>query len=54
MGDRNVLAVRKQLRQCSIPIAAEDVGGSKGRKMLLDPATGHVEIAIIGKGPRII
>jgi chemotaxis receptor (MCP) glutamine deamidase CheD len=32
-----------------IPLRAEDVGGTKGRKMTLSPATGEVRVEIIGE-----
>ncbi len=48
LGERNIKAVRERLAKHSIRIVAEDVGGVKGRKMLLDPSTGAVEVQIIG------
>jgi chemotaxis protein CheD len=54
IGEKNVVAVRQRLAHHSIRLLAEDVGGQKGRKMMLDPATGNVEVQIIGADPRVI
>jgi len=54
VGQRNVEAVKTRLAGHRIRVAAEDVGGGKGRKMLLDPATGEVTVEHIGEAPRTI
>ncbi len=54
LGDRNVAAVKARLGAHGIPLVAEDTGGEKGRKMLLDPGTGNVEVHFIGQEPRVI
>ena len=54
LGDRNVQEARQRLQAHGIPVVAEAVGGTKGRKMLLDPSTGEIEVAIIGAEPQII
>lgn len=54
LGERNAAAVKERLRHHSIRVVAEDVGGQKGRKMLLDPETGEVEVQIIGAQPTVI
>lgn len=54
IGERNIQAVKERLAHHSIQLLAEDVGGLKGRKMLLDPATGQVEVQIIGAQPEVI
>ena len=38
IGPRNVEAVKKELKRLSIPIIAEDTGGSSGRTIEFDPA----------------
>lgn len=48
LGERNADAVRKELQRHCIHIVAEDVGGQKGRKLLLDPAAGVVEVQVLG------
>lgn len=52
IGQRNVEAVKARLAAHSICIRAEDVGGDKGRKMVLDPATGKVTVERIGEKPK--
>ena len=54
LGDRNVEAAQRRLQAHDISIMAEAVGGTKGRKVLVDPDTGNVEVAIIGTEPEII
>lgn len=54
LGERNIDAVRKRLKKHMIPINAEDCGGKKGRKITLDPATGDLQVQIIGKESRTI
>lgn len=36
IGDNNVIAVEKKLRELGIPILASDTGGNKGRTMIVD------------------
>ncbi len=54
LGERNISAVKAQLKQHSIRLVAEDVGGQKGRRMTLNPQTGEVEVQIIGATPSVI
>ena len=54
LGERNAEAARERLKAHAIPIVAEALGGTKGRKVLVDPGTTNVEIAIIGTEPVII
>src|SRR5690349_5135483 len=42
IGERNVRAVKDRLAHRRIRLVAEHVGGSKGRRMKLDPASGQV------------
>ena len=39
IGPRNVEAVKKELKRLSIPIIAEDTGGSSGRTIEFNPST---------------
>ncbi|NLM34182.1 MAG: chemotaxis protein CheD [Clostridiales bacterium] len=48
IGSRNSEAVKATLERFNIPIIAEDVGGNRGRTMLLDSATGIVQIKTVG------
>lgn len=54
LGDRNVQAVQERLAKHGVKIVAKEVGGQKGRKMMLTPATGEVEVQIIGAEPTVI
>jgi len=49
LGERNVETAREQLERHGIPVIAEAVGGTKGRKMMIDPETGMVEVELIGE-----
>lgn len=49
LGERNAQAVHDRLLHHAIRLAASATGGTKGRKMMLDPATGTVYVEIIGK-----
>ena len=40
----NVKATKEALAELGIPIVGQDVGGSKGRKVVFDTGTGHVTI----------
>jgi chemotaxis protein CheD len=54
IGDQNVEAARKALRERRIPIIFEDTGGSAGRTVTFENATGKVSVktlqAIARKG----
>ena len=54
LGDRNVHAVRRRLAHHSIALLAEDVGGNSGRRMVLSPSTGRVEVQIIGEDVKVL
>ena len=51
---RNIEAVRKAITREGITVASEDVGGSKGRSMLVESETGRVLIRIVGEGTKEI
>lgn len=50
IGRRNIQSVKKKLNELSIPILAEEVGGNKGRTMILDTSNGIVQIKTVGVG----
>ena len=50
IGNRNIEAVREAINKEGIIIAAEDVGGSKGRTMFVESESGKVLIRIVGQG----
>ncbi|WP_027363308.1 chemotaxis protein CheD [Desulfotruncus alcoholivorax] len=54
IGERNIEMSRKILKEITIRIAAEEVGGNKGRTMYLNTATGEVLIRTIGKDIKVI
>lgn len=50
IGKRNGLAVKQALKKEGIEIIAEDIGGSKGRTMIVDSLNGKVTLRIVGVG----
>ncbi len=54
IGENNVEACRKVMRELRIPIVAEDVLGTVGRSITFFPATGKLQIKTIGRGEKEI
>ncbi len=54
IGLRNVSAVREKLCQLNIPVLAERVGGTQGRTIIFDIASGRVEIRKLNQTPEWI
>ncbi|MED3660422.1 chemotaxis protein CheD [Ureibacillus sp. FSL K6-8385] len=50
IGQRNVEAVKRVLKELGIPIIAEDTGGSSGRTIEFNPATGKLMIRTVNQG----
>lgn len=50
IGARNGVAVKEALEKAGIPLVAEDIGGNKGRTVILDADTGALQIRIVGLG----
>lgn len=50
IGNRNGVAVKKVLQNLHIPIISEDIGGNKGRTMVLDTSSFTVQIRTVGLG----
>ena len=50
IGKRNSDAVKKALKEVSIPILAEEIGGNKGRTMILQANDGKVILKVVGLG----
>lgn len=48
IGERNGIAVKKVLNELDITIQAEDLGGKKGRTMIVESSTGIVNLKILG------
>lgn len=54
VGERNVEASKKKLKQLGIPIIAEDTGDSYGRTVVFYPETGNYVIKAVGKEEKTI
>lgn len=54
IGDRNVEASKKKLREMRIPILAEDTGLDYGRTVIFYPETGDFVIKAVGRGKTVI
>lgn len=54
MGERNVVAARAALRAAGIPVVREAVGGTVGRSVRFDVASGDVEIRSVGRDAFIL
>ncbi len=54
VGERNVEAVKKKLKEMGIRLIAEDTGDSYGRTVIFYPETGEYLIRAIGKEVRTI
>lgn len=48
IGERNSAAVINKLNELKIPVLASEVGGEKGRTMIMDLKTGIVRLKIVG------
>ncbi|WP_139904145.1 chemotaxis protein CheD [Clostridium thermarum] len=48
IGARNCSAVKTALQKLNIPLLAEDVGGNRGRTMILNTHSGLVQIRTVG------
>lgn len=49
VGERNVCATKKKLKELGIPILAEDTGKNFGRTVIFYPETGDFVIRAVGK-----
>lgn len=54
IGEANIKAATAALDAAGIKIIGRDLGGSCGRRIHLDPATGQVTVESVGLPPRII
>ena len=54
VGERNVQAVKHKLEDLNIPILAEDVGGTRGRTMEFETASGKVKIFLADQTMKIL
>jgi len=51
VGQQNIEACERLLREFGLPIVGRDCGGEKGRRMMLDVTTGAVTIEVVGADP---
>lgn len=51
IGDQNVQAVERALQQARIAVVARHCGGTSGRRVLVDAASGNVRLEILGREP---
>lgn len=54
IGERNVEASRRKLKEMRIPIQAEDCGLNYGRTIIFNPASGELKIRAVGKPEKFI
>lgn len=54
IGLRNTEKSREMLKSLGIPILAEEVGGNRGRTMILDTCSGEVIIRTLGNKLKVI
>lgn len=54
IGERNVSSARSALNRLGIKVLAEEVGGSRGRTMILDTINGQVLIRTVGAQLKVI
>ncbi|MDR3593964.1 chemotaxis protein CheD [Clostridium sp.] len=50
IGKRNSEAVKKALKDEYVPIISEEIGGNKGRTMILHSGDGKVILKVVGQG----
>jgi len=49
IGDQNIAAVEKSLAALQIPILARHLGGTFGRRMVIDVESSNVQIHVVGQ-----
>ncbi|KLU65036.1 chemoreceptor glutamine deamidase CheD [Desulfosporosinus acididurans] len=54
IGDRNAEAVEQELKKHRIPLLVSDVGGSFGRTIHFNVATGELRIRTINHGEKVV
>lgn len=50
IGKRNAEAVKVALEKANISIIAEDIGGNKGRTMIVNSCDGSITLRVVGEG----
>jgi len=54
IGEGNIQAVREALARANIPLVAQHVGGSAGRRIILDCTDGSLRVEIAGRHIEIL
>jgi chemotaxis protein CheD len=54
IGRANADAINEALQRAGVKIVAADIGGSKGRRVTFDTASGELNIKVIGAPQRVI
>ncbi len=54
VGVKNVEMVKRKLKELSISLTGEDVGGNYGRTMKIDVETGKVSIYTVGRDEKVL
>ncbi len=54
IGERNVAASRKKLKELNIPVLAADTGANYGRTVTFFPETGEFHIRAVGRSESVI
>jgi chemotaxis protein CheD len=54
IGERNIVSTRLILRSLGIKVLAEEVGGNRGRTIILDTMNGQVSIRTVGTQLKVI
>jgi len=54
VGDRNVEASLKKLKELNIPVLAQDTGANYGRTVIFYPENGNYVIRAVGRPEKII
>lgn len=52
IGDRNIEAVKKYLKEYGIAVLAEDLGGTKGRRVTIDTVNNKIFVNQIGESKK--
>ena len=54
IGQRNVLALKEELRRAGVPLCAEETGGHGGRTVTLEAGTGNIWVRPVGLPERLL
>lgn len=54
VGNRNVAAILEALGKCSLSPSISDVGGTRGRSVVMDVGTGYVTVKVLSQPDRVL